>query len=186
MDRLSRVTATLAAGIIGIDIATKALVFATVPSAERSGPLLPLVNDAALLGVVPAGTSLLVGLAASLLLLYTTACTCLACRGRVPLWVPGIVAGGGAANLLDRAATGAVHDFLVIGGLVVNVADVALVVGLLGYWVGLLRSRPRPAAATPVRHDGRNGGYLHCRTALDEASNYRSTAAPIPGPGPDI
>ena len=55
--------------------------------------------------------------------------------------------GGGFGNLVDRAARGSVIDFVVIGRgrlstNVFNVADVALVAGVVLFLVASLRRRP--------------------------------------------
>src|SRR5687768_8824587 len=50
--------------------------------------------------------------------------------GRLPGWALAAVVGGSAANLLDRAALGAVRDFLVVGPVVVNLADAAVLAGV--------------------------------------------------------
>lgn len=63
--------------------------------------------------------------------------------GRVPGWALAAVAGGSAANLLDRAALGAVRDFLVVGPVVVNLADAAVLAGVLGATAAVVRTRPR-------------------------------------------
>ena len=41
-----------------------------------------------------------------------------------------LIVGGAAANLIDRVATGAVHDFIPSGPIVFNLADVALALGI--------------------------------------------------------
>jgi signal peptidase II len=53
-----------------------------------------------------------------------------------PAWAAGLIIGGAAANLLDRAVHGAVQDFIVIGPVVVNLADLAVLVGLAGIVAG--------------------------------------------------
>jgi lipoprotein signal peptidase len=74
----------------------------------------------------------------------------LAAAGRIAWWVPGAFTGGAVANLADRAATGAVHDWLAAGVAVVDVADLAVVGAVLGYAVGMCRTargaRPELAA----------------------------------------
>jgi len=65
-------------------------------------------------------------------------------RRRRPGWIAGLVVGGAAANLLDRAATGAVHDFLATPWVLLNVADIAVFVGMAGTVIAsgpALRSR---------------------------------------------
>jgi lipoprotein signal peptidase len=53
--------------------------------------------------------------------------------GRVPAWAAGLLFGGAASNLADRIAVGSVRDFLVVGRLVINVADVAVLTGVVAY-----------------------------------------------------
>ena len=71
-----------------------------------------------------------------------------AARHALPAWIPAFVIGGAAANLIDRAAFGAVHDFFVIPPVVLNVADVAVFAGLIGY--ACVMHRPT-SAASPTR-----------------------------------
>jgi lipoprotein signal peptidase len=64
----------------------------------------------------------------------------------LPGWILALVIGGSLSNLMDRLLLGAVRDFLAIGHLVINLADLAVVAGVLGY--GLTRL-PRPLATSP-------------------------------------
>jgi hypothetical protein len=57
--------------------------------------------------------------------------TRLGIRAGVPSWATGLILGGAAAgNLLDRAIFGSVRDFLLTGPVVINLADVAVLLGL--------------------------------------------------------
>lgn len=60
----------------------------------------------------------------------------------------GLVLGGAAGNIVDRAFHGAVIDFLVGPGFLFNPADVALALGVLAGVAVLARRRPDPAATT--------------------------------------
>jgi signal peptidase II len=51
--------------------------------------------------------------------------------GRIPAWPVGLVLGGSLGNLVDRTALGSVRDFLPLGHVVINVADVAVAAGLI-------------------------------------------------------
>jgi len=51
---------------------------------------------------------------------------------RMPAVAAALVIGGAVGNLVDRAAFGAVHDFIVLGPIVANVADIAVLVGVIG------------------------------------------------------
>jgi lipoprotein signal peptidase len=72
-------------------------------------------------------------------------CPALLRRAGVPAWALAAALAGAASNLVDRAVLGAVRDWLIVGPIVINVADVAVIVGLL---VVL-----RHLAASPRRQD---------------------------------
>ncbi len=67
-------------------------------------------------------------------------------RGLLPAWIPGLVVGGALSNASDRLLLGSVRDFLTIGHLAVNLADLAVLAGLLGFTLTQLSHWP----ATPV------------------------------------
>jgi signal peptidase II len=142
-------TAGLAAAVVALDAATKAAAFHLAEEGTRTGPLLPVRNPKALLGLAPGSGLGLTVVGLVLLVAFGGACMRLARRGSVARWVPGAFLGGALANLADRAATGAVHDWLAAGVVVIDLADVAVVAAALGYAAGLLRAswRPRTAAA---------------------------------------
>jgi hypothetical protein len=54
-----------------------------------------------------------------------------------------VLVGGALSNLVDRLLLGAVRDFLAVAHVVVNLADLAVLAGLVGY--GLTRSGAMPA-----------------------------------------
>ena len=51
-------------------------------------------------------------------------------RGKVSGWAAGLLIGGALSNLLDRALLGSVRDFLRLGPVVINAADLAVLAGL--------------------------------------------------------
>jgi lipoprotein signal peptidase len=53
-------------------------------------------------------------------------------RGRIAAVAAALIIGGAVGNLLDRVLFGAVHDFLALGPIVANVADIAVLVGVVG------------------------------------------------------
>lgn len=57
--------------------------------------------------------------------------------------MPALVAGGVVSNLLDRVRFGAARDFLVTPWAIINLADVAVVVGIIGILVALAANAPR-------------------------------------------
>ena len=58
--------------------------------------------------------------------------------GRVSVLAAALLLGGAISNLLDRAVTGSVRDFVPIGPVVINVADVAVLTGVIGIAAALL------------------------------------------------
>jgi lipoprotein signal peptidase len=67
-----------------------------------------------------------------------------ALSGRMPAWAVGLLVGGAVSNLLDRVATGVVRDFLATPWVIVNLADLAVLVGLCGV-MPAFRPRRSPA-----------------------------------------
>jgi signal peptidase II len=67
-------------------------------------------------------------------------------RGEVPAWVTGLILGGAIANLADRATSGSVRDFIATPWLIANIADVAVLAGLIA-WAVTRTHRP----ATPSK-----------------------------------
>ena len=60
---------------------------------------------------------------------------------RAPDWAVGLIAGGVASNLIDRALHEGVRDFIPGHWIVFNVADVAVFVGLAAWLVSSTRRR---------------------------------------------
>jgi lipoprotein signal peptidase len=58
---------------------------------------------------------------------------CAAGPRALPGWIPALVVGGALSNLLDRLLLGAVRDFLAIAHIVINLADLAVLAGVIGY-----------------------------------------------------
>jgi signal peptidase II len=123
----ARRTAFLVVLVVAMDQATKAL---------AAGPgrgirlIHPLRNPAFSLQIADAGrwTELLAMLA--LLGAAVAVATRLGTKAGVPSWATGLILGGAAGNLLDRAILGSVRDFLLTGPVVINLADVAVLLGL--------------------------------------------------------
>ena len=140
-----RRSVTLAAWVVLADQASK-LVAELLARGQRHGPLVPLRNPGFSLGLAATTRPLMLLAMAAGIARVAGYGLCAAGRGGLPGWIPALVVGGAASNLLDRLLLGAVRDFLAVGHLVVNLADLAVLAGLIGY--GLTR-RPRPPASSP-------------------------------------
>ena len=130
---------TLTALLIAvIDLATKTAAELGLLSGDL---FLPTKNPALALGVANPSNAIALacGIAVVVLVALAWARTSGNLAGDVGL---GLLVGGCLGNLVDRAANGAVRDFLVGPFIVFNVADVAIVLGLTLYWIGR-RSTPR-------------------------------------------
>ena len=127
----------MAAGVIVVDQVVKQIVMASLERDEHRNVFLGLDltyvrNKGVAFGALGGGGTLVTALtlgAVLLLAVYFALNT-----GRPYLWLPfGAVAGGALSNLADRARDGAVVDFLdPILWPAFNLADVAIVIGILG------------------------------------------------------
>jgi lipoprotein signal peptidase len=109
----------------------------------------PVRNTQLTLGIGSGPPLLLAAIALMVTALFCGYLRPLALSGAIPAWIPGVLAGGAASNLVDRVLRGAIQDWLVTPWAVVNLADLAVVVGI----VALVVSRCRAgAAAGPSWH----------------------------------
>ena len=143
-----RVTLT-AAAVVGVDQITKPLA-----PLMHAGAVLPLRNRGLLLGLGGGNRFAL----ALVMLVVLAGCARPVLRrvyaGTLPPVAAGLLFGGAIANLIDRAALGSVRDFIVIGhAIVVNVADVAVVIGLVLYALAPRAARPIPGLAAVEAHN---------------------------------
>ena len=67
----------------------------------------------------------------------------LASRFGISVFLPALVAGGTIGNTLDRIRLGSVRDFLVTPWAIINLADVAVAVGVVGLAIALASRVPR-------------------------------------------
>jgi signal peptidase II len=129
--------ALVAAGVVALDQATKALVRATVDQGDREAvfPGVEIVhtrNTGVAFGALAGGgavvTVVIVVALAALLAYFAT-------HVRRPLvWLPtGMLLGGAIGNVIDRARSGAVTDFvqLPLGFPPFNVADMSITFGVV-------------------------------------------------------
>jgi signal peptidase II len=129
--------ALVAAGVVALDQATKALVRATVDQGEREAvfPGVEIVhtrNTGVAFGALAGGgavVTVVIVLALAALIAY------FATHVRRPLvWLPtGMLLGGAIGNVIDRARSGAVTDFvqLPLGFPPFNVADMSITFGVV-------------------------------------------------------
>jgi lipoprotein signal peptidase len=141
----------LAAGVILVDQATK-LAAELLSSGHRHGLLVPVRNPRFSLGLAAATRPLMLLAMATGIALVAAYGVRAAGRRALPGWIPALVVGGALSNLLDRLVLGAVRDFLAIAHIVINLADLAVLAGVIGYCLTRLIRQPatRPAPASKV------------------------------------
>ncbi len=101
-------------------------------------------------------------------------------HGHLPLVVVGLGAGGAFANLLDRTLHGAVADFLVMGPIVINLADLAVAAAVLTLWSTLLadaRQDPGPHARRSPRAPRTSAGQQRAASHRAQFAERADTRA---------
>jgi lipoprotein signal peptidase len=68
----------------------------------------------------------------------------------VPPAIPALIAGGMLGNLVDRVRLGAARDFITTPWAIVNLADLAVAVGLVAFVVALLVYQVRATLPRPL------------------------------------
>jgi lipoprotein signal peptidase len=134
-------TAITAFSVVLIDATTKLLATFLASRGVARGVLAPIQNASFSLGIAAAPVPMMLLLATAAIICFGGYTGWQALRGKVSTWVPGLLIGGAVANLLDRLIFGAVHDWLYLPKVVINLADVAVVVGLSIYFISLIRPR---------------------------------------------
>ena len=119
-------------------------------SLNVAGVFLPVHNPDYSLGVIAAPSVALITLSAVTLIAAARYGIGLARAGRIPAWIPGVILGGAASNLVDRFVLGEVRDFIPTPIVIFNIADVAVLCGVVAF----VRAMTRPRI-TPVRVGGR-------------------------------
>ena len=125
--------AIVAISVFALDALSKVLAFRLASAGFGRGILLPLQNSEFSLGLASASFPVMLVLASLGIAAFGGYTVWQARRGAAPSWIAGLLIGGSMANLLDRAAFGAVHDWLRISRVVINLADLAVALGLVGY-----------------------------------------------------
>jgi signal peptidase I len=128
----------------------------------------PVLNREFTLGIVGVSYLLTMVVAVAVLVGFGGYVLRAASAGRVAWWVPPLLIGGALSNLIDRALFGAVRDFVLTPWVILNVADVVVVVGVLAFGVAATRQvkrHPKSAqeplhavAKEPSRHDSHTDG----------------------------
>ena len=129
--------AAVAAAVVAVDQATKQLAISALDRGETANiffglDLTNVRNSGVAFGAFAGGGALVA------ILTVTAACAFIgyfALNARKPwLWLPvGVIAGGALGNLIDRIRDGAVIDFIDPSFWpAFNIADVAIVIGILG------------------------------------------------------
>jgi len=167
--RACGLAAVVGVAVAGLDQATKALAVASLTPGESVSVFLGI--DLNLVRNTGIAFGALAGAGTGLIVLVTVVAV-LALVGffaarvtRPVLWLPvGMVLGGAAGNLIDRGRTGAVVDFIDPAFWpAFNLADTAIVIGVLGVlYVGERRSQPAGESPAP-RADADRPGRLPCR-----------------------
>jgi lipoprotein signal peptidase len=132
--------------VIAVDQLTE--LAATWATAGRTGGLLvPVRNPRFLLGLAGASLPVMTLLMAIGIAAAGGYALRAASRGRLPVWIPGLLVGGASSNLTDRLLLGSVRDFLATPWAVVNLADLAVVAAVLGAALTRPTRRPRTGGA---------------------------------------
>ena len=136
-------------GAAALDGLTK-LVAVLLARVSIGGAIADVHNPGLSMNIGPGRSPFVAWLALSVLVLFGGWVAGLARRGSVPAWVPGLLVGGAGANLADRVLFGAVHDWLRLGPVVLNLADVMVLVAAIGMLVYFLQDQPLRSRRAPL------------------------------------
>ena len=136
-------TITIAASVLAIDAISKVAARLLAARDYGHGIILPIQNPDFSLGLASAPHPTMLILSTVGIVLFGSYTAWAVTRRAVPAWVPGLLIGGAAGNLSDRVLFGAVHDWLDLGRVIINLADVSVLVGLLAFGASLALSKHR-------------------------------------------
>jgi signal peptidase II len=128
----------VAALVVAIDQASK-----VAASNGGTAQVLPLRNPSYAFGVVGGSAPMLILGAAVVLGAFLVVADYLSTHFGISVLMPALVAGGTVGNTLDRIRLGSVRDFLVTPWAIVNLADFAVAVGLLGIVIAIATQVPK-------------------------------------------
>jgi lipoprotein signal peptidase len=140
----------VAASVVSVDQVTK-----TIAAHGASGMVLPARNPSYALGIIGGPAPVLIIGSLVVLCAFLVMVDGLASRFEIPALFPAMVAGGMIGNMLDRVRFGAARDFLVTPWAIVNLADFAVAIGILGVAFTLASRVPR--LRVELRASGRAG-----------------------------
>ena len=128
--------------LVVVDLVTKWFAVQVAGDGDR-GLITPRLNEELALGVTSGGTNplVLVGMASVAVAVFVHAARLWRRGSLATIGLASLVAGA-VANAVDRAVSGGVHDWFRTGPIVINVADVLIVVGLIWYVVASSREHP--------------------------------------------
>jgi lipoprotein signal peptidase len=149
--------------VVAVDQLTK-LAATRVAAGHTGGLLVPVRNPRFSLGLAGASLPVMALLMAVGIAAGGGYALRAVSRGRLAVWIPGLLVGGASSNLTDRLLLGSVRDFLATPWAVVNLADLAVVAAVIG--VAITRPTRRPRAGGAPREEL---GHEPCR-ALDATS----------------
>lgn len=113
--------------------------------------LFPARNPAYAFGIVGGSAPVLVIVALLVLGAFVGVASLLVTRLGISAAMPALIAGGTVGNTLDRMRLGSVRDFVVTPWAIVNLADVAVAIGVVGIALALAARVPRLRAEFATR-----------------------------------
>jgi lipoprotein signal peptidase len=134
--------AAVASSVVAIDQLAKA----AAPHLH-SALLAPAQNADYAFGAVGGSALALIAGSVVVLAVFLAVIGRLAGRVGISPALPALIAGGMLGNTLDRIHFGAVRDFLVIPGGIINLADLAVAAGVISLTVALAVRAPRLVAS---------------------------------------
>lgn len=107
-------------------------------------------NSGAALGIVDGPPTLLIMAALVALVVFGAVVIPLGVRAGAPAWVPALVIGGSASNIVDRFRFEGVRDFIATPWGMFNLADLSVLAGVALVAVIITR-QSLASATTPIR-----------------------------------
>ena len=126
--------AIIALGVVTADAASKAAAAILASGHSAEAVIHPVQNPDFSLSLASASFPVMLALSGLGILLFGGYAAWAAGRNFLPAWIPGLLIGGSLGNLTDRILFGAVHDWLALFLVVINLADLAVLAGVLGWF----------------------------------------------------